>query len=305
MIRMTFISFLGHFVGFFVLVFLSWYQPIPKAKRGEIQRIHFPAGSGPGAGGTRVQTPGAPPKNTPPSATPKLSTPEPVKTVEARKTIERQVKKSPTPEATKSPTPTKKATTTPKAIPTTKQSPKPEKSKTATPAPSPPRKTGSPSGTPGKTPSTTLPKTSATPGKGETDGSAAPMVVSGTKQGNGSIPGIPGVPGGTGPAAPLSNFDYYRYMAQVRIEQNFTIPRHLRAAGVTCLMKFTVLRDGLITNIRLLQGTSDPILDGFAQRALETTERLSPFPDTLKEEQVELTVLFDYSLPEDNTALRE
>lgn len=117
--------------------------------------------------------------------------------------------------------------------------------------------------------------------------------------GNGGpgLPGVPGVPGGTG-SEPLSEFDYYRYMAQIKIERNFTVPRYLRTEGITCLIRFTVLRDGRITNIRVIQGTSDQILDGLALRALETTAQLGPLPDTLRADQVELSVLFDYSLPE-------
>ena len=296
MIRMTLLSLVGHAVGFCALLFLSWYQPLPKVMRADIQRVRtFPPGSGPGAGGARPQTPGAAVVKTPPPATPKPSTPEPVKTIAAKKTIERQPKKSPTPEATKTPTPTKKAKT-PKATATpaktAKASPAPTKAPTATEAaktPSAPPKT-----TPG---SATPPKATSTPG-GSASTTPSPMVIGGTKQGTAGT--VPGLPGGTGsPGTPLSNFEYYRYMTQVKIEQNFTVPRYLRAAGITCLMKFTVLRDGRITNIRMVQGTNDAILDGFAQRALETTEQLGPLPDTIKEDSIELTVLFDYSLPEE------
>jgi TonB family protein len=301
MIRMTFISVVGHVVGFCFLLFLSWYQPPPRVQRGEVQRIRFPKGSGPGAGGPR--TPGAASVATPPPATPKVSTPEPVKTVEAKKTIERQPKKSPTPEASKTakaktPTPAKTKAPTPaktpaKTITPTKTAAIPEAAKT----PSATAPKASPGGA-------ATPKASATPAQGGADSSAGPIMVSGTKQGTGS--NVPGVPDGTGPpGTPLSDFDYYRYMAQMKIEQNFTVPRHLRAAGITCLMKFWILRDGRITNIRMIQSTNDSILDGFAQRALETTEQLGPFPDTLKEDSIELTVIFDYSMPEEGAKGRE
>jgi TonB family protein len=55
------------------------------------------------------------------------------------------------------------------------------------------------------------------------------------------------------------------------------------------------MRDGRIVNIRVLRSTNDPILDGLAVRALEATASLPPLPDTFKEDQVELIVLFDYS----------
>jgi TonB family protein len=110
------------------------------------------------------------------------------------------------------------------------------------------------------------------------------------------IPGLPPIPGGnTGDGSPLSGYDYYRAWALYKIQPNFNIPRYLKAEGITCLVHFTVLRDGRIVNIRVLRSTNDPILDGLAVRALEATASLPPLPDTFKEDQVELNVLFDYS----------
>jgi len=303
MIRMTLLSFLGHTMAAMVLVFLSWYQPVPRIKRPGVQMLRFPGGSGvrPPGGGSVGITP-AVQKKTPQtvSVTPPPSTPAPPKTPEVKKTIARQ-KKTPTPEPTKTATPAKKSSPTPKPTAT------PAKTKPATPAPSP-SKTPKVTGAPGKaTPSkTSAPDAAVTAKSGKTpgpDSTPAPLVIGAAKQGKNAsdvgVPGLPGVPGGTGPPTPLSQFDYYRYMAQLKIERNFTVPRHLRSAeGVTCLIRFTVMRDGRIANIRILQGTNDPILDGLAQRALETTAQLGPLPDTIEANQVELSVIFEYFLPE-------
>lgn len=93
----------------------------------------------------------------------------------------------------------------------------------------------------------------------------------------------------------LSDYEYYLAAARRKIQSNFTVPRHLRAKGISCEMRFTVLRDGRIVNIQMVRSTGDPLLDGYARRALELTARLAPFPDEVRADHVVLTILFDYS----------
>lgn len=95
--------------------------------------------------------------------------------------------------------------------------------------------------------------------------------------------------------SPLLDYAYYRLMAQMKISSNFTAPRHLRAKGISCLMRFTILRDGRIVNIQMIKSTGDAILDGYALRALEITATLPPLPDILKVDHVQQSVLFDYT----------
>ncbi|MCX8038240.1 MAG: TonB family protein [Candidatus Sumerlaeia bacterium] len=289
MIRMTIISLIGHVLAALSLIMVSWLQPTPKVRKPPAQMVRvIPGGTGQygGAGAPtpplKVKTPiPMAAKTTPP---PVILTPQP--TVAPKKTIAIPKKKTPTPTPKKTPEKKKKATPTPQ--------------KTATPAPTPvktPEKTVTPAKTPAATPGppakTAAPKASPSPAAATPNGNApiATMNIgAGTKAGQPG--GVPGIPGGTGPPAILSDYEYYTLSAQMQVDRNFTVPRHLRSPGVSCLIRFTILRDGKIVNIRVLESTGDSVLDGIARRALETTGQLAPFPDTLKEEQVELDFRF-------------
>jgi len=248
MIRMTFFSFVGHVAAFLVLVFLSWYQPIPKLKRPNLRKVRINVIQ-------RTPQPAAP-KKTPRAVpvTPKPRTPKP------RKTIVKPKKKTPTP---KKKTPKKrKKTPTPKRR---KKTPRPRR----TPRPTP-RRTPRPRPTPRRTPKLTPRPAVVTPRPGRSVAFQS---------------------------SPLSDYEYYKLAALYKIESNFKLPRHLRVKGLTCLMRITILRDGRIANIQLVKSTGDPILDGYARRALEMTARLAPLPDTLRADHVVLPILFSYEPP--------
>jgi len=315
MIRMTFLSFLGHFVAALVLLFISWYQPIPKLKRGDVQKVFVL----PGGGGTQVNLPPglpAPPTPAPAKSTPApkaataapKATPEPPKpSPRPEKTIAIQ-KKTPTPEATKKAEPKKPTPKKPTPAPTPTPTPK---VKTPTPAPTSARKT--PSVTPGADTKGTSAK--ATPGAAATaksGPSAAPTPGAGTTPnapspglliGGGGKPDASGLPGfgGTGPPTALSGYDYYRLAVLMRIKANFNPPRYLCSPGVTSLIRFTIMRDGRIVNPQVVRSAGDQVLDGIALRALEATAQLPPLPDTIKEEQIEELAQFDFTPPETAT----
>ncbi|MBM3334757.1 TonB family protein [Candidatus Sumerlaeota bacterium] len=311
MIRMTMLSLLGHFMAMVAMVLLSWYQPPIRLKGpGVVARINLGLGGGELRGGGAPLTittpaPTAPsPKATPPSKTPmptiakpKPTPPPPTPTATPRRTIASPRK---TPERTEkqpTPKPTVKQTPTPRA---TKASPKIEPTPTA-----PPTAKATPA-TRTDLPPQPTPQALRTPApqSGQSQLPPSPLegfVVATAKNASGSPGvGLPGLPVGSGGGAPLSDYDYYRLMAMLKIQSNFTIPRHLNAPGVTCLVVVNVMADGRIANMQVRQSSGDPILDSLAVRALEATERLLPLPDTLKVDYVPLTIQFDFSSAEES-----
>ena len=90
--------------------------------------------------------------------------------------------------------------------------------------------------------------------------------------------------------------DFYFQSALAKIESNFHIPRHLKNLPATTKVEFTVLRDGTITNIRIIKSSGNVQLDNFAVRSLEVTRTLGPLPDTVKRNYVKLSVTFDFSI---------
>lgn len=139
---MTFTSLVGHCVAFIALLFLSWYQPLPKIKRPPSRKVHVrviertPPPTTPKKTG-RVVTP-----------TPKPQTPRPKKTVVKR---------------TKKPTPKKQTPTPRKRAPTPKRTRKQTPKRTKPPTP---RRTPTPTRTPRRTPRRTpAPEITPAPGK--------------------------------------------------------------------------------------------------------------------------------------------
>jgi len=90
--------------------------------------------------------------------------------------------------------------------------------------------------------------------------------------------------------------DFYFQSALAKIESNFHIPRHLKNLPATTKVEFTVLRDGTITNIRIIKSSGNVQLDEFAVRSLQVTRTLGPLPDTVKRNYVKLSVTFDFSI---------
>jgi len=247
MIRMTFLSMIGHIVALAVLLFLAWYQPMPpKLKMPQRPRIDV-----------RMLTPLV--------VTPKPTAKPPEKTrVIARKT------KTPTPTPTKTPRKTKTPTPRPTKTPKATKSPTPKATKSPTPKATPeptrtPRPTPKPEPTPKVTPRAADPKLLPAPGK---EVAIQP--------------------------SPLSDYEYWLLNSQAKIEQNFSIPRHLQNPNLTCTVHFTVLQDGTIQNVLVTSGTGDEFLDGYAVRAMQMTRQLPPLPDTLKLDSIELDVTFVY-----------
>ncbi|MEW8277919.1 MAG: energy transducer TonB, partial [Candidatus Thiodiazotropha sp.] len=90
------------------------------------------------------------------------------------------------------------------------------------------------------------------------------------------------------------------YKASLRraIEANKGYPRRairLRQEGEV-LVGFTVLRNGVVEALRIVDGSGSRLLDKAARGAVEKISGRLPFPDELAREQWEFTIPINYSL---------
>jgi len=60
------------------------------------------------------------------------------------------------------------------------------------------------------------------------------------------------------------------------------------------IVKFTIRRDGTLTNIELEQGTGNYLLDTEARRAVIYTRQLPPLPAQFTEPSLTVHLAFDY-----------
>jgi TonB family protein len=92
--------------------------------------------------------------------------------------------------------------------------------------------------------------------------------------------------------------DFYFQSALAKIESNTHIPRHLKNLPLTTKVEFTISRDGTIANIRIIKPSGNAQLDTIAERALQVTRTLGPFPDSFQRNSVRASVTFDFSIAE-------
>ena len=139
---------------------------------------------------------------------------------------------------------------------------------------------------------TTKAPTGRTPTKGEEirKGSAVSAVQSARGQGFGLSSGG----GGTGSVLHTANFCCPEYVALMldAINRNWD---HNQQAGVVVVIKYTIQRDGRITNIELERSSGYPALDYMAQRALQATRQLQPLPSPFTEPSLTVSLTFEYS----------
>jgi len=98
-------------------------------------------------------------------------------------------------------------------------------------------------------------------------------------------------PSAQGPESALPS--YYADTARMRIQQNFIAMRHQRADR-QCDVAFVVLRNGEITNVRIVRSTGDESLDRLALAAMERTRKLAALPSFMRVDSVQLIVTFDF-----------
>ena len=134
--------------------------------------------------------------------------------------------------------------------------------------------------------------TGRTPIKGEEmrKGSAVSAVQSARGQGFGLSSGG----GGTGSVLHTANFCCPEYVALMLEAIRDRWDNNQQAAGVT-VMKYTIQRDGRITNIELERSSGYPALDYMAQRALQATRSLQPLPVAFTEPSLTVSLTFEYS----------
>ena len=149
-----------------------------------------------------------------------------------------------------------------------------------------PKKAESKVTTEAKTPS------SRTPTKGDEvrKGSAASAAQSARGQGFGLSSGG----GGTGSVLHTANFCCPEYVALMleNIRRNWD--NNQQAAGVT-VVKYTIERDGRLTNIQLERSSGYQALDYFAMRALQVTRQIQPLPAAFTEPALTVSLTFEYS----------
>lgn len=96
-----------------------------------------------------------------------------------------------------------------------------------------------------------------------------------------------------GPRLDVTNFccpEYIETMTQ-RIRSNWD--QQQGAAGQT-LVKFTIRRDGMLTNVEVEKSSGNPLLDLESRRAVLNTRQLPPLPDQFTRPTLTVYLTFDY-----------
>jgi protein TonB len=256
MARMVLLSVIGHVVFVGFVLGLGFVQKTPR-----IIPLRLIPISGPPA---KIETLATKPQPLPPPAVPKPQEQPRPPEVKTKKVIEKKVevkkeeKPKPKPEATPKATPKPEATAKPRATPAPVATARP-----ATPAPR-------------QTPAQHPPAPSAP--------QVAPAPVAPLSAGSGPLT--------------MQSLDlptYYILSARQKIQSYFTIPPNVKNRQVICKVTFTILKDGTITNIRVVQSTGDSMLDQAAVRAITLAKELGPLPDAISKTSIDSIITFDYS----------
>jgi TonB family protein len=98
--------------------------------------------------------------------------------------------------------------------------------------------------------------------------------------------------GGTGGQISLANFCCPEYVGEMvnRINQNW----NARQSGGVTIMRFTIQRDGRITDISVAQSSGYPMQDYLAQRALLAVNPLPPLPQAYPNPTLIVNLNFEY-----------
>jgi protein TonB len=129
-----------------------------------------------------------------------------------------------------------------------------------------------------------------TPTKGEELRSGSAVAETGARgQGFGLTRGG----GGTGAYLDVGDFCCPEYLSTMLelIHRNWSSKQ--QTAGTT-VMKFTIERDGTLTNVELEKSSGSPALDLMAQRALVLTRQLTPLPAAFTEPSLTVHLQFEY-----------
>jgi TonB family protein len=156
-----------------------------------------------------------------------------------------------------------------------------ESTRIAKPAPALKPTTKPPDPSKSRTP-TTGPEIKTGSARVNTGGAAIPF--GGLAQGGGGVGGA---------KVDVKNFCCPEYLTQmiVRIRQNWN-PR--QGAGGHPVIKFTIRRDGMLTNVELEQSSGQELLDLEARRAVISTVQLPPLPREFTESSLTVHLTFDF-----------
>jgi TonB family protein len=93
---------------------------------------------------------------------------------------------------------------------------------------------------------------------------------------------------------PNFKFDYYLAMLQMKIQQNWNVPKGLPASeeGVIATVKFTIRRDGSITRVDVEESSGLRFFDQSAVRAVINAGPAPPLPRAYGEDQLGVHVNF-------------
>ena len=96
-----------------------------------------------------------------------------------------------------------------------------------------------------------------------------------------------------GPRLDVANFccpEYIETMTQ-RIRSNWD---QLQGAAGQSIVKFTIRRDGMLTNVEVEKSSNNPLLDLESRRAVLNTRQLPPLPPEFDRPTLTVYLTFDY-----------
>lgn len=133
---------------------------------------------------------------------------------------------------------------------------------------------------------------SRTPTKGDELRKGSAVSAAQTARGQGF--GLSSGGGGTGSVLHTANFCCPEYVALMldAVRQNWD--NNQQASGVA-VVKYTIQRDGRLTNIQLERSSGYQTLDYFATRALQMTRQIQPLPGAFTEPTLTVSLTFEYS----------
>ncbi|MFQ6671669.1 MAG: TonB family protein [Candidatus Tectimicrobiota bacterium] len=103
------------------------------------------------------------------------------------------------------------------------------------------------------------------------------------------------------------DFRYISYFATIKrqIELVWNYPEEAARAGIfgELMLRFTLLRDGRLEEVRLLRSSGSRILDEEAIRAVKVANPYNPFPKRITKKRLYINAVFSY-LPSSFSALR-
>jgi TonB family protein len=147
-------------------------------------------------------------------------------------------------------------------------------------------------------PTPVKPTTKTDPAKGKTP-TAGPEIKTGAARANTGGVAIPfgglaqGGGGAGGVQLDVKNFCCPEYLAQMvqKIRQNWN---SRQGAGGQPTIKFTIRRDGMLTNVELEKPSGQELLDLEARRAVIRTQQLPPLPREFTESSLTVHLTFDF-----------